>query len=84
VSFEQGFKQKKHWKEAMIDELKSIEKNWKLVGLISRYMVKPTTSHMIAAKRILRYVMGTCNYRIQYSKNQNDQAYDLIGYSNSN
>jgi len=42
---------KKHWKEAMIDELKSIEKNetWKLVGLISRYMVKPTTSHMIAA-----------------------------------
>jgi len=29
------------------------------VGLISRYMVKPTTSHLIAAKRILRYVKGT-------------------------
>jgi hypothetical protein len=39
VSFDQALKQK-HSKEAMIDELKSIEKNetWKLVGLISRYM----------------------------------------------
>ena len=26
---------------------------------------------------------GTCNYGIQYSKNQNDQTYDLIGYSDS-
>ena len=47
------------------------------VGLISRYMVKPTTSHLVAAKRILRYVMGTSNYGIQYSKNQS------VGYSDS-
>jgi hypothetical protein len=38
---------------------------------------------MIAAKIILRYVKGTCNYGIKYSKNQNDQAYDLIGYLDS-
>jgi len=28
-------------------------------------------------------VIGTCNYRTQYSKNQNDQAYDLLGYLDS-
>jgi len=50
------------------------------VGLISRYMVKPTTSHLIAAKRILRYVKGTSNYGIQYSKNQSDE---LVVYSDS-
>jgi len=37
------------------------------VGLISGYMVKPTTSHLVAAKRILRYVKGTSSYGIQYS-----------------
>lgn len=34
------------------------------VGLISRYMEKDTTSHLIATKRILRYVKGTCNLAI--------------------
>jgi len=34
------------------------------VGLISRYMVKPTTSHLVAAKNILRYVKGTNSYAI--------------------
>ena len=48
------------------------------VGLISRYMVKPTTSHLVAAKRIMRYVKGTSSYDIQYSKNQSGE---LIGYS---
>jgi len=50
------------------------------VGLISKYMVKPTTSHLVAAKRIMRYVKGTSSYDIQYSKNQSDE---LIGYSDS-
>jgi hypothetical protein len=50
------------------------------VGLISRYMEKPTTSHLITSKRMLRYLKGTCNYGIQYSKNQNNQTYELLGY----
>ena len=50
------------------------------VGLISRYMVKPTTSHLVTAKRILRYVKGTSSYGIQYSKNQSGE---LVGYSYS-
>jgi hypothetical protein len=48
------------------------------VGLISRYMVKPTTSHLVAAKRILRYVKGTRNYGIQYFKNKSGE---LVVYS---
>jgi len=50
------------------------------VSLFNRYMVKPTTSHLVAAKRILRYVKGTGSYGIHYSKNQSDE---LIGYSDS-
>jgi len=43
-------------------------------------MVKPTTSHLVTAKRILRYVKGTSSYGIQYSKNQSGE---LVGYSYS-
>jgi len=43
-------------------------------------MVKPTTSHLVVAKRILRFVQGTSSYGIQYSKNQSDE---LAGYSDS-
>jgi len=50
------------------------------VGLISMYIVKPTTSHLVAAKRILRYIKGTSSYGIQYSKNQSGE---LVGYLDS-
>lgn len=36
------------------------------VNLVSRYMEKPYEEHMLAAKRILRYVKGTTEYGIQY------------------
>ncbi|KAK6142445.1 hypothetical protein DH2020_022793 [Rehmannia glutinosa] len=49
-------------------------------GLISRYMESPTTTHMKAAKRILRYLKGTINYGLFYSTT-ND--YKLVGYSDS-
>ncbi|KAK6123269.1 hypothetical protein DH2020_042997 [Rehmannia glutinosa] len=49
-------------------------------GLISRYMENPTTTHMKAAKRILRYLKGTINYGLFYSTT-ND--YKLVGYSDS-
>ena len=32
------------------------------VGYTSRFMEKPTTEHLVAVKRILRYVAGTVNY----------------------
>ena len=36
--------------------------------LISRYMAKPMEIHLQAAKRALRYLKGTVNYRIHYKK----------------
>jgi len=32
------------------------------VGLINIYMEKPGMSHMLVAKRIMRYIKGTLNY----------------------
>jgi len=51
------------------------------VGLISRYMVKPINSHLIAAKRILRYVKGICNLGIRYYRNQKPVDQMIVGYS---
>ncbi|KAD4584677.1 hypothetical protein E3N88_22278 [Mikania micrantha] len=38
------------------------------VGFIARFMTKPKEFHMQLAKRILRYVKGTFNFGITYSK----------------
>ncbi|KAH9670830.1 hypothetical protein KPL70_017126 [Citrus sinensis] len=51
-----------------------------VVGLVSRYMENPKTTHFKAAKRILRYIKGTINFGLLYSFS-ND--YKLIGYSDS-
>ncbi|KAH9681844.1 hypothetical protein KPL71_027113 [Citrus sinensis] len=50
------------------------------VGLVSRYMENPKTTHFKAAKRIIRYIKGTINFGLLYSFS-ND--YKLIGYSDS-
>ncbi|KAH9681187.1 hypothetical protein KPL71_026873 [Citrus sinensis] len=51
-----------------------------VVGLVSRYIENPKTTHFKAAKRILRYVKGTTNFGLLYSFS-ND--YKLVGYSDS-
>lgn len=38
------------------------------VGFVSRFMERPTKEHMMAVKRILRYVAGTMHYGIRYSR----------------
>ncbi|KAH9768833.1 hypothetical protein KPL71_011754 [Citrus sinensis] len=50
------------------------------VGLVSRYMENPKTTHFKAAKIILRYIKGTINFGLLYSFS-ND--YKLVGYSDS-
>lgn len=50
------------------------------VSLISRYMKRPTESHWLAAKRVLRYVKGTINFGMFYKKGGNEE---LIGYTDS-
>ncbi|GKB83567.1 putative RNA-directed DNA polymerase [Tanacetum coccineum] len=50
------------------------------VSLISRYMESPTEKHWCAAKRILRYVQGTTELGILYSRRRNSA---LVAYSDS-
>ncbi|XP_052287365.1 uncharacterized mitochondrial protein AtMg00810-like [Citrus sinensis] len=49
-----------------------------VVGLVSRYMENPKTTHFKATKRILRYIKATTNFSLLYSFS-ND--YKLVGYS---
>lgn len=50
------------------------------VGIVSRYLEKPTIAHETAAKRILKYLRGTINFGIFYS---NSDEIKLIGYSDA-
>lgn len=47
-----------------------------IVCLISRYMERPTESHLLAAKRALRYVKGTVSFGMFYP---NGGREELIG-----
>jgi hypothetical protein len=51
------------------------------VCLLSRYMQAPTRQHMLAAKRVLRYLKGTLTYGIWYKKNAGNEC--LLGYTDS-
>ena len=51
-----------------------------IVSLISRYMERPTESHLLAVKRALRYVKGTVSFGIFYKKGGSEE---LIGYTDS-
>jgi len=51
-----------------------------VVSLISRYMEHPTESHMLATKRILRYVKGTTKFRMFYRKGGD---IEFCGYTDS-
>jgi hypothetical protein len=50
------------------------------VGYISRFMENPTTEHLAAMKRVLRYVAGTLHFGCCYKRKKNPQ---LVGYSDS-
>ena len=50
------------------------------VGVCARYKANPKESHVIALKRIIKYVKTTANFGVWYSKDTNDV---LAGYSNA-
>ena len=50
------------------------------VSLISRYMAKPTELHLMASKRILRYLKGTIELRVFYKKGGCE---GLVAYADS-
>lgn len=51
------------------------------VGIISRFMEKPTSIHLKAEKRILRYVKRTLQFGLTYTKDCGNNI--LSGYSDS-
>jgi hypothetical protein len=44
-----------------------------VVGMVVRYQSAPKQSHLIALKRIFRYLKGIMNYGLWYPRNQNFQ-----------
>ena len=51
------------------------------VGIVSRYIQRPTELHLNAVKRICRYVKGTLDYGLIYAKGRGN--YILSGFSDS-
>ena len=50
------------------------------VGMCAIYQANPKESHMIALKRIIKYVKTTANFDVWYSKDTNNV---LVGYSDA-
>ena len=51
------------------------------VGVCARYQANPKESHMIALKRIIKYVKTTVDFGVWYSEDTNDV---IAGYSDTN
>jgi hypothetical protein len=52
------------------------------VGYLSRFMEAPREDHLIAVKRVLRYVAGTQGHGLHYTKHEEGTP-KLIGYSDA-
>jgi hypothetical protein len=50
------------------------------VGYVSRFMERPTTEHLVAVNRVLRYIAGTLHYGCHYQRRRGAL---LEGYSDS-
>lgn len=53
------------------------------VGFMSRFMEQPTSKHMTAVKRILRYIAGTISFGCHYKRRTGEVEARLIGYNDS-
>jgi len=53
------------------------------VNVISKFMHDPKKPHLIAAKRILRYVRGAMEYGLLFSYGSKSKKNEFIGYSDS-
>jgi hypothetical protein len=54
------------------------------IGMVGRYHSAPKHSHLLAVKRIFRYLKGTMNYGLWYPRNQNFQlsVYSYVDWDN--
>lgn len=54
------------------------------VGLVSRFMSNPRQSHLMAAKRVLRYLKGTQGYGVLFPHQEREgTGLQLVAYSDS-
>jgi hypothetical protein len=51
-----------------------------VVGVCTRYQAQPKASHLLQAKRIIKYVNGTSNFGILYTHDTNSTP---VGYSDA-
>ena len=51
------------------------------VNYLRRYLNKPSSQHMSAAKRILRYIKGTSSFRLRYERGKKN--YSIQGFSDN-
>jgi hypothetical protein len=52
------------------------------VSALSRYSTRPFTSHLTAAKRVLRYLKGTADLKLVFPRSPTDSS-PLVGYTDS-
>ncbi|KAK2452040.1 hypothetical protein QL285_011043 [Trifolium repens] len=53
------------------------------VGYVSRFMSKPLKSHLLSAKRILRYINGTIHIGVLFPYSKDNGRLELSGFSNA-
>jgi FtsZ-interacting cell division protein YlmF len=55
-----------------------------VVGIVGRYQAAPKQSHLLAVKRIFRYLKGTMDYGLWYPRSQNFQlsVYSDVDWAN--
>ena len=53
------------------------------VGYVSRFMEAPREEHLVAVKRILRYVAGTRGWGVRDCARRGKEKLELVGYSDS-
>jgi hypothetical protein len=53
------------------------------VSVISKFMHDPRKPHLVAAKRIFRYIKGTVDFGLIFPIGRSSEACEFIGYSDS-
>jgi hypothetical protein len=55
-----------------------------VVGMVGRYQARPKQSHLLAVKRIFKYLKGKINYGLWYPRNHNFQlsVYSYVDWAN--
>ena len=51
-----------------------------VVSILSRFIHYASEMHLKASKRVIRYVKGTCDFGIKFTRSK---EFELVGFSNS-